>query len=117
MNRKPRVAVRLPWEPLSRMPALTCTPLRWGPWPDPGRRNIDVGLITNDLSGTYNSQDGHLNKVAVRNWSWDTKGFSGIGDGETYGTGTKTFQIPLDFYFSDRTYVDANNNGVLEENE
>ena len=82
--------------------------------PDPGRRNLDVGQILNDQVNTHDEQDGHINKTGVRAQSFDTKGWSGVGDGEVYGGDTTHFQIPLDFYFADRMYVDANGNGVLD---
>ncbi len=70
------------------------------------RANIDWVHVTNSHT-TYNGTNGHINKIGVRNWNWDTKGVSGIGGSCKYGPGTTTFKIPLDFYFSDRTYIDG----------
>ena len=67
--------------------------------------NIDVVTITNDL-GTCGSDDGDINKRGIRDWSWDTKGYSGIGNALYYGVGTTTYQKPLDNYFSQRPYID-----------
>jgi hypothetical protein len=70
--------------------------------------HIDVVTITNNLSGTYSTSDGHINKRGIRDWGWDTKGFSGIGDAVNYGGGTTTYQIPLDNYFGEYPYSDDN---------
>jgi hypothetical protein len=70
-------------------------------------RNIDAATITNNLTGTYSTSDGHIRKRGIRDWEWSTKGFSGIGDSITYGGGTKTYQLPLDNYFGEYPYIDS----------
>jgi len=67
---------------------------------------IDVILITNDLNNTHGVSDGNIDKDGIRDWDWDTKGESDIGDAYSYGTNTKTYQIPLDNYFNQRPYRD-----------
>jgi len=69
--------------------------------------NIDVVKITNNLTGNYGLLNGHINKRGgPRNWDWDTKGLSGIGNATTYGSGTRLYQIPLDNYFAEKPYTD-----------
>jgi hypothetical protein len=68
--------------------------------------NIDTVKITNTTTGPYGTSDGHINKRGLRDWSWDVKGFSLIGSQSSYGAGTTTYQIPLDYYFADRPYID-----------
>ncbi|MBI3248637.1 MAG: SBBP repeat-containing protein [Deltaproteobacteria bacterium] len=71
-----------------------------------GEAHIDTILVENDLTGTYQGADGHINKRGVRDWVWDTKGASGQGDATTYGSPV-TYQKPLDDYFADRPYIDG----------
>jgi hypothetical protein len=73
--------------------------------------HIDVATITNNLSGTYSTSDGHINKRGIRDWSWDTKGFSGIGDILNYGGGTTTYQVSLNNYFNEYPYSDDSEHG------
>jgi hypothetical protein len=68
--------------------------------------NIDTVKITNNTTNPYGTSDGHINKRGLRDWSWDIKGFSLIGSLSSYGSGTTTYQVPLDYYFSDRPYID-----------
>jgi hypothetical protein len=90
--------------------------------PAPGEQNIDVTVVTNELTKVFGFEDGHINKRGVRDWSWDTKGSSGLGTADLYGAGTTTYQKPLDFYMDgtlrDRPYRDggvtAAANGVLD---
>jgi hypothetical protein len=90
--------------------------------PPPGEQNIDVTVVTNELTKVFGFEDGHINKRGVRDWSWDTKGSSGLGTADLYGTGTTTYQKPLDFYMDgtlrDRPYRDggvtAAANGLLD---
>ncbi len=81
-----------------------------GSGPGLGELNIDWVTVTND-PGTRSNADGHINKREGKNdrrdWYWDTKGFSNIGIYGLYGSGTKTYKIPLDFYFSDKPYLDG----------
>ena len=73
--------------------------------------NIDVGLVTNRLPpAVYSTSDGDIDKEGERDWDWDTKGWSNIGDSLTYGTDTKTYQLPLDNYFRQRPYLDGGEN-------
>jgi hypothetical protein len=69
-----------------------------------GEQNIDVVLVTNDWVYTYPFTDGYINKRGLRDWTWDTKGSSGLGTATAYGTGTYTYQISLDHYFNDKPY-------------
>jgi len=77
--------------------------------------NIDVVKVTNNLTNTFATSDGHINKRGNRDWDWDTKGFSGIGTATVYGLGTTTYQVPLDNYFTDQPYLDDSAYGVLGE--
>jgi hypothetical protein len=88
--------------------------LEWGTTPDPGRRNIDVVLATNQLADPFPFTDGHINKRGVRDWSWDTKGSSGIGTADVYGANTTMYQISFEGYLRDKTYTDGNENNVLD---
>jgi hypothetical protein len=88
--------------------------LEAGTMPDPGRQNLDVVVITNDQVAPFPFTDGNINKRGVRDWSWDTKGSSGIGTAESYGANTTTYQISLDGYIEDKPYTDANDNQGLE---
>jgi hypothetical protein len=78
-------------------------------------KNIDAATITNELVKTYGTSDGHINKVGQRDWEWDTKGFSGIGDETVYGEGTTTYQVSLDNYFQDKPYIDNEVLGGLSD--
>jgi len=83
--------------------------------PVPGEQNIDAVLITNGTK--FGFEDGHINKRAVRDWSWDTKGSTGaLGDATNYGAPTFTYQSALDGYFNDKPYTDKANtiNGKLD---
>jgi hypothetical protein len=44
--------------------------------------------------------------MGIRYWTWDTKGVSGIGTSTAYGSGTKTYQKALNYYFTDKPYRD-----------
>jgi hypothetical protein len=72
----------------------------------PGERGLDVVRVRNELVQTYPFTDGHINKRGVRDWTWDIKGASTVGDGLNYGVPV-TYQMSLDFYFADLPYVDA----------
>jgi hypothetical protein len=81
-----------------------------------GEQNIDVLPVTNDLANPYPATDGHINKRGLRDWTWDTKGSSYLGDASSYGYNTTTYQIALDYYFGDRPYEDKapTINGLLD---
>jgi hypothetical protein len=68
---------------------------------------IGVVWVNNELVRTYQSVSAHISQVGVRDWQWATKGFSGIGNATTYGSGTTTYQLALDYYFSDKPYIDG----------
>ena len=74
----------------------------------PWQNNIQVVTVTNNLTGTYGGTDGNINKTGIRDWNWDTKGWSGvgcwIGEEFVYGIGTKTYQLPLANYFKQTPY-------------
>jgi hypothetical protein len=79
--------------------------------------DIDVVKVTNNLTQNFATSDGHINKRGIRDWDWDTKGYSGIGTATFYGSGTTTYQIALDNYFTDQPYIDhptAGNPGELD---
>jgi hypothetical protein len=76
--------------------------------------NIDVARLINE-PGTYDSDDGHIDKRNLRDWDWDTKGSSGIGSAYYYASATRTYQTSLDFYFADRPYVDHQVGRCLDE--
>jgi CSLREA domain-containing protein len=79
-----------------------------------GERGIDVMEVTNTLTETYPLTDGHINKRGVRDWGWDVKGASSIGSATAYGAPV-TYQPALEFYFSDRPYLDGGTgNGLLD---
>jgi hypothetical protein len=71
-----------------------------------GQTNIGVVLVNNEQTKNYGSGNGHISQLGIRNWTWDTKGFSGIGTAYTYGTST-TYQLALDYYFNDKPYKDG----------
>jgi hypothetical protein len=71
-----------------------------------GQNNIGVVAVNNELSGFYGSGNGHISKTGIRDWTWDTKGYSGIGTAYTYGAST-TYQKALDYYFGDKPYQDG----------
>jgi len=75
--------------------------------PQPGESKLDVGVVTNDRVNVYGFEDGHINKRAVRDWSWDTKGSSGVGDGLLYGSGTVHYEMAHGNYFGERPYRDG----------
>ncbi len=78
--------------------------------PAPGELNIDFVLVKN--GGKYTLDDGHINKLGARNWSWDTKGStSPVGTATAYGV-SNTYQISADSYFNDKPYKDQT--GVLQ---
>jgi hypothetical protein len=62
--------------------------------------------VKNDTLNVYPFTDGFINKRAVRDWTWDTKGSSNLGDATVYGSLTTTYQIALDHYFGDKPYMD-----------
>jgi hypothetical protein len=72
----------------------------------PWETNIEAVTVTNITSYNYGGDDGYTNKIGKRDWAWDTKGWSGIGNETTYGVGTRTYQTPLDRYFTDEPYID-----------
>jgi hypothetical protein len=71
-----------------------------------GSNNIHVAGIVHNTSTNYGSENGRINKRGIRDWTWDTKGVSGIGTATAYGSGTKTYQKALNYYFTDRPYRD-----------
>jgi hypothetical protein len=81
----------------------------------------DIGVVTVILENdAYGTENGNINKRGIRDWYFDTLGYSGIGDSPTYGVyGSATiYQKALDCYFSDRPYRDLapsgqNANGKL----
>lgn len=80
-----------------------------------GNKNLHVLSVTHNTASTYQNVDGHINKRGVRYWTWDTKGFSGIGTTTTYGIST-TYQKPLLYYFTDKPYKEQTptSNSVLD---
>ncbi|MBI3248636.1 MAG: thrombospondin type 3 repeat-containing protein [Deltaproteobacteria bacterium] len=79
----------------------------------PGELHIDVLPVVNNVMGTYQGANGHINKRGVRDWIWDTKGASSEGTATQYGEPI-TYQIPAEFYFTDRPYADTGVLGILE---
>jgi hypothetical protein len=77
-------------------------------------QNIDVITITNDRTNPFPFTDGNINKRGVRDWSWDTKGSSGIGTATVYGANTTHYQVSLEGYVGNRTYIDGKLNGKLD---
>lgn len=82
--------------------------------PVPGICHIDAVMLTNDRVGLHPGDNGHINKLGPRFWTWDLKGISGIGDGARYGSPV-TYQRSLQGYFEDRPYIDgAPANSILD---
>jgi hypothetical protein len=77
---------------------------------------LDAVVVTNDRTEPFPFTDGRINKRGVRDWSWDTKGSSGIGTALAYGTNTTHYQKSLEGYVRDRPYKDGDPdlNGVLD---
>jgi hypothetical protein len=80
--------------------------------------NLDVLAVVNQLEKTYScptvpNSCGHTSKVAIRNWNFDVKGNSNIGDATAYADNTQTYQKALNYYFVDRPYLDDPNFGNL----
>jgi hypothetical protein len=76
-----------------------------------GENHIDVAEVANNLVTPYGGTDGHINKRGLRDWTWDTKGASGLGDADQYGLNTTTYEIPLGCYFTDKPYLDSSTLG------
>jgi len=74
---------------------------------DWAQNNIDVVYVINVLSGNYGAADGHIDKRGVRDWTWDVKGFSAIGNNIDYGAFTLTYKEATDNYFNDKPYIEA----------
>jgi hypothetical protein len=74
--------------------------------------NISVVNVINILSGTHGTSDGHIDKRGIRDWAWDTKGYSAIGDNTAYGSFTLTYWEPTRNYFDDRPYLESLDPGV-----
>jgi hypothetical protein len=83
--------------------------------------NIDILVMKNETSTTdtiIGSANGFINLVAVRYWTWDTKGAAYFGDANSYhiwvnqttGTisrGAYTYHLNLMHYFYNRPYFDV----------
>jgi hypothetical protein len=70
-------------------------------------QHIDVVTITNVTDSFLGTEDGNINKRGgTRDWWMDTGGYSGIGNATTYGSSTRTYQITLDNYFTQKPYTD-----------
>jgi hypothetical protein len=84
--------------------------------PTVGENRIDVAEVTNNLFTPYSGTNGLINKRGLRDWTWDTKGASGLGDADQYGLNTTTYEIPLWHYFHDKPYADQSpgSAGVLD---
>jgi len=80
-----------------------------------GEAHIDVVQITN-APAPFGFDNGHINKVGLRDWSWDTKGSSGIGSDTVYGGGTTHYQPSLEGYVLDKPYRDGGTTGVVPAN-
>jgi Thrombospondin type 3 repeat len=72
--------------------------------------NIDFFLVNNNLTNPK-SGTGHITKIGIRDATWSLKGFSLIGNADTYGVGTGTYQLPLDYMFADRIWQDDSESG------
>ena len=74
--------------------------------------------MTNDTAGVIGTDGGHISKTNVRGWAWSTKGDSGLGTADTYGTGTRTLQKAATNYFGEKPYRDGGGtnaaNGTLD---
>ena len=103
-----------------------------------GVNNVHPLLITHDpnknADGSTTDNTVHIAWRSPRDWTWKTKGASGIGGATSYGVNTKTYQRPLYLYFMDKPYTDQspgqsaildplsavgdkNDNGVLDTGE
>jgi hypothetical protein len=74
--------------------------------PANSERRIDALSISLDPSGTYNSENEHISRRAVRDWTFKTLGQSGFGNATTYGI-PKTYMKVFQAYYSDKPYIDG----------
>jgi CSLREA domain-containing protein len=73
-----------------------------------GEMNLDVTLITNNKTGNFSTENGHIRKSSgARTWLWSTKGYSLIGTVDGYGASTQSYQMAQDNYFRDKPYQDG----------
>jgi hypothetical protein len=78
-----------------------------------GETNLDVALVTNNKTGNYSTENGHIRKSSgSRAWLWSTKGYSFIGTAGAYGSEqpngvTYSYQMAQDNYFVDKPYRDG----------
>jgi hypothetical protein len=71
-----------------------------------GQANIGVVLVNNEQTKNYSAASPHISRTGIRGWTWDVKGYSGIGSTYLYGIST-TYQNALDYYFGDKPYKDG----------
>jgi hypothetical protein len=83
--------------------------------------NIDIVVVYNDTTHTDTLEggaNGYINQIAVRYWTWDTKGASYYGDATMYhywvnpqngyvNHGAYTYHLNLMHYFHNRPYWDS----------
>jgi hypothetical protein len=76
-------------------------------------QNVDLLEVTHD-PGAYPWTDGHINHDGKYFSTYDWKGQSTVGNALQYGSEidyTYTYQLPLQYYFSDLTYINFDQTG------
>jgi Cys-rich repeat protein/parallel beta-helix repeat protein len=73
---------------------------------------LDVVWMNNEKLKNYGGSSAttyppYIIKQSPRFWSWQTKGWSNIGNTTTYGSGSTAYQSALDHYINDKPYLDG----------
>jgi hypothetical protein len=72
-----------------------------------GSQEIDPLEIISDTGYDTNSgYGGNIHQTGIRDWAWDTKGLSGVGNGIYWGAGTRTYQLAHSNYFTQKPYIE-----------
>jgi hypothetical protein len=80
-----------------------------------GEENIDVLVMTNDLTDTYGSETGHILRFGPRSFLTGTLGDCPVGDGSglgpvIHGGLCRTFEKAIGYWFTDKTHRDGGRN-------
>jgi hypothetical protein len=85
-----------------------------------GEENIDVLVMTNDLTETYGSETGHILRFGRRSWLTGTLGDCPVGNGTGLGPvidpdrdPCRTFAVAIGYWFADKTHRDGGLNNNL----
>ncbi|NLI81823.1 MAG: hypothetical protein GX443_09070 [Deltaproteobacteria bacterium] len=76
---------------------------------DSGWLSLHVVTVTNKEEYVTTLDHGYINKRGVRDWTWDTKGSSNVGDSTKYGTATNTYWRALYGYIRSKPYLKGGN--------